>query len=374
MSRLSLARLLAIARKEVIQLRRDPRSLGMAFGMPALLILLFGYVISFDVKDIRMAVLDQDRTTASRLLVEAFTSSGYFSVHGGPARPGDLDGLLQRGAVRLVLVVPPGFARDLAAGRPAPVQALVDGGDANTAAIALNYARGVVTAFSSRAVLRGPTLAPPVTAESRVWYNEELKSSNMIVPGLVAMVMMVVAAMLTSLTVAREWERGTMEQLAATPVHRVEVILGKLLPYLGIGLVDVAVAVLMGMFVFGVPFRGNPVWLFGTTVFFLLGSLGLGMFISAAAKSQVLATQVGLIATLLPSLLLSGLIFDIASMPFALRLVTHLVPARYFIVVTRGIFLKGVGPEVLWLQGAGMIAFAAAGLTLAVHAFRKEIG
>jgi ABC-2 type transport system permease protein len=369
-----LGRLLAVARKEVIQLRRDPRSLGMAFGMPAFLILMFGYVINFDVKDIRMAVLDQDRTASSRALADAFTASGYFTVRTHLARAGDAEDLLQGGRARMVLVVPPGFARELAQGASAPVQALVDGGDANTAAIALNYARAIVTAYSARAVLQGRVLAPPVSAESRVWYNEELKSSNMIVPGLVAMVMMVVAAMLTSLTVAREWERGTMEQLAATPVHRVEVILGKLLPYLAIGLVDVAVAVVMGMFVFGVPFRGNPVWLFGTTFFFLLGALGLGIFISAAVKSQLLATQAAMIATLLPSLLLSGLMFDIAGMPFALRLVTHLVPARYFIVVTRGIFLKGVGPEVLWIQGLGMIVFAAVGLGLAVRVFRKEIG
>jgi len=374
MSRLNLSRLLAIARKEVIQLRRDPRSLAMAFLMPALLILLFGYVISFDVKDIRLAVLDEDRSARSRELVDAFTGSGYFRVAARLARYADAGPLLERGAVRMVLVVPPGFARDLGAGRPAPVQALVDGGDANTAAIALNYARAIVLAYSARAVLRGTTLAAPVSTESRVWYNEELKSSNMIVPGLIAVVMMVVAAMLSSLTIAREWERGTMEQLAATPVHRVEVIFGKLAPYLAIGLVDVGVAVLVGRLVFGVPFRGSALWLLGTTFFFLLGTLGLGIFISAAVKSQLLATQTAMIATFLPSLLLSGLMFDIANMPFVLRMITHVVPARYFIVVTRGLFLKGVGPHVLWIQGVGMIVFAAVGLTLAVRAFRKEIG
>lgn len=372
--RLSVARLIAVARKEVIQLRRDPRSLAMAFLMPALLILLFGYVISFDVKDIRLAVLDEDRSARSRELVDAFTGSGYFRVAARLSRYGDAGPLLDRGAVRMVLVVPPGFARDLGALRPAAVQALVDGGDANTAAIALNYARAIVLAYSARAVLRGTTLTTPVSAESRVWYNEELKSSNMIVPGLIAVVMMVVAAMLSSLTIAREWERGTMEQLAATPVHRVEVIFGKLAPYLAIGLVDVGVAVLVGRLVFSVPFRGSVLWLLGTTFFFLLGTLGLGIFISAAVKSQLLATQTAMIATYLPSLLLSGLMFDIANMPFVLRMITHVVPARYYIVVTRGLFLKGVGPHVLWIQGVGMILFAAAGLTLAVRAFRKEIG
>ncbi|MBI1722889.1 MAG: ABC transporter permease [Gemmatimonadetes bacterium] len=362
-----------MARKEVIQLRRDPRSLGMAFVVPALLTLLFGYVITFDVRDIRLAVLDQDGTQQSRELVQSFASSGYFRVHGHLERDREVAPLLEKGTVRLVLVIPPGFARDLASGRPAAVQGLVDGSDANTASIAMNYARGIVTSFSARAVLRGGTVPSTVSPETRVWYNEELKSSNMVVPGLVAVIMMIIAAMLTALTVAREWERGTMEQLATTPVHRVEVIFGKLLPYLGIGMIDVVVAVTIGITVFGVPFRGNPFFLLAMTFLFLLGALGLGIFISAAIKSQLLATQIAMLATYLPSLLLSGLIFDIDAMPKALRVVSALVPARYFVTVLRGVFLKGVGPEVLWAQGLGMMIFAAAGLTLAVRAFHKEI-
>ncbi|MDP3775236.1 MAG: ABC transporter permease [Gemmatimonadales bacterium] len=369
-----LGRLLAVSRKEVIQLRRDPRSLGMAFVVPALLTLLFGYVITFDVRDIRLGVLDHDGTQPSRDLVQSFASSGYFRVHRHLERDAEVGPLLERGDVRLVMVIPPGFSRDLASGRPAPVQALVDGGDANTASIAMNYARGIVTAYSARAVLRGRPLVPPVSIEARVWYNEELKSSNMVVPGLVAVIMMIIAAMLTALTVAREWERGTMEQLAATPVHRVEVIFGKLLPYLAIGLIDVAVAVTMAVTIFGVPFRGNPLFLLAMSFLFLLGSLGLGIFISAAIKSQLLATQIAMLATYMPSLLLSGLIFDIGGFPPALKVVSALVPARYFVTVLRGVFLKGVGPDVLWEQGLGMIVFAVVGLTLAVRAFRKEIG
>lgn len=369
-----LLRLAAVSRKEIIQLRRDPRSLGMAFVVPALLILLFGYVISFDVREIRLGVLDQDRTMQSRSLVEAFESSGYFSVTERPARYADAAPLLDRGAVRLVLVIPPDFARTLASGAAAPVQALVDGGDANTAAIALNYAGGIVTAYSARAVLRGLTLAAPVVPATRIWYNEELKSSDMVVPGLVAVIMMIIAAMLTALTVAREWERGTMEQLAATPVHRVELILGKLLPYVGIGMIDVAVSIAIGRLVFAVPFRGSLLFLFVTALLFLVGSLGLGIFISSVVKSQLLASQMAMLATYLPSLLLSGLIFDIAGMPVALRYLTTVVPARYFVAVLRGVFLKGVGPGVLWPQAFGMALFAAIGLTLAVRAFHKEIG
>lgn len=362
-----------MARKEAIQLRRDPRSLIMAFVYPALMIVFFGYVITFDIRDINVAVFDQDRTPRSRELVEAFQAAGYFRVTDRLTRYQDIQPLLDRGAVRLALVIPPGFQRDLAAGRPAAAQALVDGADANTAAIALNYAGAIVTAYSARVVLRASQRNAPVVPQSRVWYNETLKSSNMIVPGLVAVIMMIIAAMLTALTVSREWERGTMEQLAATPVHRVEVILGKLLPYLAIGLIDVLAAILIGRILFQVPFRGSPVLLVGLATLFLIGSLGLGIFISAASKSQLLATQTSLLATYLPSLLLSGLIFDLASMPLVLRIISYLVPARYFIVVLRGIFLKGVGPEVLWIQGLAMIVFAVAGLTLAVRSFRKEI-
>lgn len=366
------SRLLAVARKELLHLRRDRRSLMMAFGIPVLLVLLFGYVINFDVRDIRLGVLDQDRSAASRRLVESFTASGYFVHAATLERADEADRLLQRGAVRLVLVIPPGFARALASGSAAEVQALVDGGDANTASIALNYASAIAAAHAAQLAA---TASPPpgVRAESRVWYNEELRSSNMVVPGLIAVVMMIIAAMLTALTIAREWERGTMEQLAATPVAPHEVILGKLLPYLGIGFVDVAVAVALGITVFEVPFRGNPLLLIGTTMLFLTGALGLGIFISAAVKSQLLATQIAMIATYLPALLLSGLIFDIGAMPRALQVFTLIVPARYFITVLRGVFLKGVGPNVLWPQALAMLLFATVGLLLAVKAFRKEI-
>ena len=370
---LSARRLFAMARKETLQLRRDSRSLITAFLYPALMIVFFGYVITFDIRDINVAVFDQDHTQRSRELIEAFESAGDFRVTHRLSRYQEIQPLLDRGAVRMALVIPPGFQRDLSAGRPAAVQALVDGADANTAGIALNYAGSIVTAYSARVVLRASQQRTPIVAHSRVWYNESLKSSNMIVPGLVAVIMMVIAAMLSALTVAREWDRGTMEQLAATPVHRVEVILGKLLPYLAIGLIDVIAAIVIGRLLFHVPFRGSPVLLVGLATLFLVGSLGLGIFISAAAKSQLLATQISLLATYLPSLLLSGLIFDLASMPLVLRTVSLVVPARYFIVVLRGIFLKGVGPEVLWIQGLAMIVFAVLGLTLAVHAFRKEL-
>jgi len=371
---ISPTRLFAISRKEVIQLRRDPRSLVLAFALPIFLLILFGYAISWDVRNIRTAILDQDRSAASRELVDALRASGYFSLGDFLVRSGDIEPLMERGGAQLVLVIPPGFSRDLGAGRTAILQAIVDGSDANTATIALGYSDAVVRTWSSQVALRGRSFVPPVAAESRVWFNEELASRNMIVPGLVAVIMMIIAAMLTSLTIAREWERGTMEQLAATPVSRVEVVLGKLLPYLGIGLIDVVATCCLGVVLFGVPFRGSAALLMFLSFFFMTGALGLGLFISAVAKSQVLATQLAMVATYLPTLLLSGFMFSIESMPSVLRAISYLIPARYFLVVTRGIFLKGVGLEVLWTQGLLMLAFAVSGLGLAVAKFRKELG
>jgi ABC-2 type transport system permease protein len=372
----SLTRLLAIARKEAIQLRRDPRSLLLAFALPVLLLVLFGYAISWDVADIRLAVLDQDRSAASRALLDAFRSSGFFSRVQDLERPAEIAPLLERGGAQIVLTVPPDFAARLRAGRPAPLQAIVDGSDANTATIVLGYTEAIVERYAARAgrIEIGATAArPAVEPVSRVWFNEELESRNMIVPGLVAVIMMIIAAMLTSLTIAREWERGTMEQLAATPVTRVEVVFGKLLPYLGIGLVDVVVSTLLGVWLFEVPFRGSPALLMALSFLFLTGALGLGLFISAAARSQILATQIAMIATFLPAFLLSGFMFAIEVMPGSLRAITYLIPARYFLVVTRGIFLKGVGLDVLRDQALLMVAFAGVGLALAVLKFRKEL-
>jgi len=272
-----------------------------------------------------------------------------------------------------VLVIPPRFAADLAAGRGAAVQLLLDGSDANSATIAYGYADAIVDRWSRDAVLQGRSATVPITVEARTLYNPTLESRNMIVPGLVAVIMMTIAAMLTALTIAREWERGTMEQLASTPATRLEILIGKLIPYVVIGVVDVAAIVVAGLVIFGVPFRGSVVVFFLQTVLFLVGALGLGVFISAAAKSQFLATQIALIATLLPAMLLSGFLFEIAAMPRALQLISFAVPARYYVVVTRGIMLKGVGPSVLWVQSAFMVAFAAAGLLLALRSFRKEV-
>jgi ABC-2 type transport system permease protein len=370
---LHLGRLLAVARKESLQLRRDPRSLALAFLLPLGLLLFFGYAINWDLKDIPIAVRDEDGTGASRELVAALEGSGFFEVTERLESRAAIDDLLHHGRVRAVLLIPRGFSRDLAAGRRAPAQLLLDGSDANTATITMNYADAIVARWSRQVLLRGRELPGLAVAEPRVWYNPTLASRNMIVPGLIAVIMSIIAAMLTALTIAREWERGTMEQLAATPVHRLEVVFGKLLPYLAIGFFDVFTTTVLGIALFGVPLRGSVLLLAGMTLLFLLGALGLGIFISAALKSQVLATQVALVATYLPALLLSGFIFDVAGMPAVLQGISRIVPARYYIAVTRGIFLKGVGVEVLWVQGLSMILFAAVGIGAATAAFRKRI-
>jgi ABC-2 type transport system permease protein len=346
-----------MARKEWIQLRRDPRSMALAFLVPLFMLLFFGYAITWDVDDIPLVVVDRDGTAGSRELVEAFVSSGYFRVvkHVESHRRAEED--LVRARVT----------------RQPTVQLLLDGSDANTATIAQNFADAIVTRHGLDAALGGRRMTPPVRLEPRTWYNPNLESRHMIVPGLVAVIMSVIAAMLTALTIAREWERGTMEQLAATPVSRLEVILGKLLPYLLIGLFDVTATVVTGMLIFGTPMNGSVFLLGLMTLLFLVGALGLGIFISAAVKSQVLATQIAMVATYLPAVLLSGFLFDIASMPRVLQGVTFLVPARYFVTVTRGIFLKGVGISVLWPQAVLMVLYAFIGLGLATRSFRKEL-
>lgn len=370
---MKFTRLLAMARKEAIQLRRDSRSLILAFLLPVVLLIIFGYAISWDVKNIKTAVLDQDNSQQSRELLDAFRASGYFTFTRRLNATSEIGPLLDGVSTQLVLVIPPDFSAHLNAGRAAELQAIVDGSDANTATIILAYARAIVRTDSLKVQLQGRQLTLPVRAETRIWFNEELVSRNMIVPGLVAMIMMIVAAMLTATTIAREWERGTMEQLAATPVSRAEVILGKMLPYIAVGLIDMVAISLLGMFLFDVPFRGDPLLFLVLSTFFLIGALGLGIVFSVLGRTQLLATQVAMLATFLPAVLLSGFMYAITVMPKPLQLITYLVPARYFLVVTRGIFLKGVGIDVLYVQGLLMVVFAALGLFLAVRVFHKEL-
>lgn len=366
----------AVARKEWMHIRRDPRSLGMAFAIPMVLISLYGYALTLDVDNLRAIVSDQDRSPASREFLRAVTASGYFTIVAVTERPADVEAALDAGRAQVGLVLPRGLARDLDLGRAVPVQALLDGSDATSATIALGYLEAISRRFSESLRLDQPggdRLVVPVESRLRVWYNPELKSRNYIIPGLIAVIMMVIAALLTSLTVAREWEEGTMEQLIATPLGVPELIVGKLLPYLGIGLVDVALAVLAGTLIFRVPLRGHPLLLLGFTLLFLLGVQSLGLLISVLARSQVLASQVALTTTFLPAFLLSGFVFDIGNLPGWLQAITYVVPARYFVTALKGIFLKGLGLRPLALEAAFLALFALVVMAITLRVFRKRL-
>ena len=372
-------RVAAVTRKEFLHVLRDPRSLGMAIAIPMLMLLLFGYALTLDVDKVPMIVWDQSGTPESRDLVRRFAGSPYFSVKGAVDNGRDLDRAIDAGETMMALVVPYDFARQLAVGTAAPVQLNVAGMDSNTASIAIGYADVVAEIYSQERMLDairragGPELPTPIDVRARVWFNSDLESKNYIVPGLIAVIMMVIAAMLTSLTFAGEWERGTMEQLISTPVQGSELILGKLIPYFAIGLLDMVLAVVLGQFLFHVPLRGNLALLFGIASIFLAGVLAMGMAISIITKSQLLASQLAMTFTFLPSFLLSGFIFSILNMPKPIQWITYLVPARYFITILKGIYLKGVGLEILAADAALLVAFGAVIVVVANRKFKKKL-
>lgn len=380
---MSLRRLFAVARKESLHIVRDPRSLAMAIALPVLLLFLFGYALTLDVDDVPLAVWDQSRSAESRELVSRFEGSRYFSLAGHAQGYADLERALDRREALGALVVPRDFAWRLGSGRGARVQLLLDGSDSNTAAIALGYAEAVVDGYGADVTVQrllrarggaaGALLRAPVDLRPRVWFNTDLESKNYIIPGLIAVVIMVIAALLTSLTVAREWERGTMEQLLSTPVKGPELLGGKLLPYFLIGMFDVFLAVVMGEFLFHVPLRGSVALLFASSAVFVTGALAMGLLISVATKNQLLANQLAFVTTFLPSFLLSGFLYAIRNMPAPVQVISHVVPARYFIALLKSIYLKGVGLEVLAGEAALLAAFAVLMVFLANLKFRKKL-
>jgi ABC-2 type transport system permease protein len=371
----------AVARKEVLHIVRDPRSLGMAVAIPMLLLVLFGYALTLDVDRVPLVIWDQSQTQASRDFVGRFSASQYFAVQDYVRNYREVERAVDSGRALVALVVPGDFASRVASGEVTPVQLIVDGSDSNRATIAMGYADAVAQAYSQEialsAVQRGagatqPTLALDV--RPRVWFNADMESRNYIIPGLIAVIMMVIAALLTSLTVAREWERGTMEQLISTPVKGPELILGKLLPYFAIGLLDVLLAVLMAEFLFQVPMRGSPALVFAFAAVFLVGALSLGMLISIVTKSQLLASQLAMVLTFLPSFLLSDFMYAVSNMPAPIQAVTYLVPARYFVGALKGIYLKGIGLEVIALEAGLLTTFGLVVMTLATVKFKKALG
>lgn len=376
---ISIRRIRAVAKKERLQILRDTRSLLLALGIPMLMLFLFGWALKLDVSDVKTIVFDQDNSSISRAFIERFDAVEYFDITAYIDTYDEVERSLDRGDARAAIIIPRGFSEDIKAGRDVQIQFIADGTDALTAQVFIGYASVIVTEFSrdivsdalSRSGLTGT--GQPVNVSVRVWYNPELESKNFIIPGLIAVIMMVIAGLLTSLTVAREWERGTMEQLISTPIAVPELVVGKLISYVELGFIDFVLSVIAGTLIFGVPLKGSVILLLVLSVVFMIGAMSLGMFISIVAKKQVMASQMAILATFLPSFLLSGFVFPIATMPLALQGITFLVSARYFVTILKGIFLKGVGLEVLWIEGLLLCAFTALMLALSMARFKKEL-
>ena len=372
-------RLKAVAKKEFLHVLRDPRSLMMGIGIPLLLLFLFGYALTLDVDRVPLIVWDQSHTVESRELISRFSGSRYFDLTGQTDTYRVIEQAIDRREALIALVIPPDFARRLSLGDAAVVQAIVDGSDPNTATIALGYAEATTATFSRDVGLNliartGSALrVPALELRPRVWFNSDMVSRNFIFPGLIAVVMMIMAAILTSLSMAREWETGTMEQLMATPLSGPELIIGKLAPYFCIGVLDLILSILVGEFIFQVPLRGSLWLLTPLALLFLFGALSVGMLISIIARNQLLASQLAIIATVLPAFLLSGFVFPIENMPLPIRAVTHLMTARYFVFILRGIYLKDVGMAVLWREVLFLAVFGAVVMTAAVKKFKKRI-
>lgn len=371
-------RLLAMARKELIQILRDARSLGIVVVMPIVLILLFGYGVSLDLKHIPIYVYDQEASQQSQDLLKRFAASEYFAIAGVVDNYPAAVEAIDHARARMIVVIPHDFSKQLNTGT-ARVQALVDATDDNTANITFGYTDAVVRSYSEELQIdylrrNGQSkMDPPLRVESRTWYNEDLESKAFIVPGVIAIVMAVIGAFLTSLTIAREWERGTMEQLVSTPVTPLEMMIGKLVPYFVIGMLDTALCAAVGIWWFEVPFRGTFTTLFGASALFLVVVLSQGFFISVVAKNQLAASQAALISTFLPAFLLSGFLFSIEQMPQVLQMFTRIVPARYYVSVLKMIFLKGSEASLLRADLVALAIFALILVTLATRAFHKRL-
>lgn len=365
--------------KEVLHIVRDMRSLVASLALPVFMLLLFGYAISFDVTEVGIGVLDEDRSEASRDLVGSLTADGAVHVVAYTDSEAGLEALLDKGQARLGLQIPPNYGRDLAAGHDVPVQLLVDGTDGTFAGQALARIGGSIGNDVQRdvrhllATTAGPAELPGLVAQPRVLFNEPLDGTWFVIPGLIAVIVSMLAALVTSQCVAREYEQGTIEQILVSPVSGPALMLGKLIPYVGLGVLQVASVVIASRFLFGVPIRGSLLLLAVATLLYLFGSMALGLMFSALFKSQQVALMVALIASMLPSLLLSGFVFPIENMPEILQWISLIVPARYFINIARGLFLKGVGVEVLWSELVAMVIYAVVLVGIATSRFRRSV-
>jgi ABC-2 type transport system permease protein len=376
---MSLTRLLAVASKEVLQILRDSRSLIIVLIMPVILVLLFGYGVNLDLKNLPIYVYDRDGSQQSQDLLKRFQASDYFEIVHVANSYAELPRALDNGDAKMAIVIPWDFSNRLHDGRPAQVQALVDATDDNTANVLIGYAQAVVQGYSSeiqvdwlrdRGQIAGIT---PLNVQTRTWYNEDLESSAFIVPGVLALVMSVIGAFLTSLTIAREWERGTMEQLVSTPVTPLEIMFGKLVPYFVIGMLDVIVCALIALYWFHVPFRGSFLTLLFSSAMFMIVVLSLGFFISVITKNQLAASQAALLTTFLPAFLLSGFLYAIEQMPVVLQWITRILPARYYVSVLKKIFLKGTPTVLLYADLVPLAIFTLVLALLATRSFHKRL-
>lgn len=370
--------LVAVAIKELHQIVRDRRTLAILLFFPAFMLLLYGYALNFDIRNVRIAVQDLDRSTESRELVSAFVNSGYFDLVGYLDADAEVERLVNRNESRALLVVPARFGTDVTNRRPTTVQVIIDGDNANTASTVMGYAQAIVAEFSTGVLLAASAAGgagarvPLVTLEPRIWYNPQLRSTLFLVPGLIAFIAMITAVVSTALSVVREKERGTMEQIRMSPIGSVAFILGKTLPYLALSFVAALLILFTARILFDLPMRGSVPLLWGSILLFLVGAQGQGLLISTIANSQQLAFQVALLSSFLPTFILSGFVFPLSSMPLPIQVISHLVPARYFLVALRAIVLKGAGVEAFWEQLVALAIFATVTLGLTALRLRKE--
>jgi ABC-2 type transport system permease protein len=374
-------RILAIITKEILHILRDIRILYFSFIWPILLLIIFGVTVSLDIRNIKLVYVDQDKTQASRELINSFQVSNLFDI----SEETDFSwakniSLLDRGAAKAIMIVPTGFGRSLARVEPALIQILVDGSDNNTASIILGYVAGITANLNEKILVEkmnrmgaAQAMYLPIDARLRFLYNPSLRSQNFIVPGLIAVIMMIIGTLLTTLTITREWEKGTMEQLLYSPVSPIELIIGKITPYFAISMIQVTTVLLTSIIIFQVPFKGNILTFYSASAIFLLGALGVGIYISLFSNTQQLAMLISFLLTFLPAFLLSGFIFPIDSMPVVLQCLSYLVPAKYFLNVIRGTFLKGSGFSALLPDFAFMSIFAAVFFMMSVNRFKKRI-
>lgn len=365
-----------VVRKELREIRRDPITLWIAVAFPAVMLFVFAYAIRLEVDDVPMAVLDYDRSQESAALVDAFVNTGNYVVRRRVATEREVKHLLDDGAVRLALVIPPGFEREIAAGRIARVQTLIDGSYSATATIVRNEADAIVYAFARarvRRALGGASVPEGIRVEARVWYNPSLRSAVFVVPGLFAALLMAFPPLLTVLAVVREKESGSVQQIYVSPLKPWEFVAGKMLPYVAIAFLELVMILVLGAWWFKVPFRGSAALLLAGSTLYILCTVGIGLLVSTLTRSQVVAILLAVVITVMPSFLFSGFMFPISTMPEAIQWYTRLFPARYFTEVSRGLFLKGIGGGELWDEFAWLAAYTALVFAAASFRFRKKV-